>query len=197
MKSALAITALMCALWGSCALADPALPSMTDTLVTPELPVAPDTLAVRSVPVAPAKKPAKASDRSDKVPHRIPMVAMALSGVFPGGGQLYTQKYYRAVIFAGAIGYFGYGYYREDKAMNREVNLANSAESDADFMLHQNNYYAHYDNRRTFQWWGVGALLFSMIDAYIDAHMFKFDERAEPAITLRATPTSLALSAKF
>jgi hypothetical protein len=188
----------MCFLPWVPALAEPAAPDTQGTVIMQEAPAAPDAGAAQALPAAPPAKAAKPVDRSDKVPHRYPMVALALSGVFPGGGQLYTQKYFRAAAFAGALAYFGYGYCREDRAMGREVDLANSAATAAEFLQHRDSYYAHYDNRRSFQWWGVGVWLFSMMDAYIDAHMFKFDERAqEPRIGLRAGPNSLALSTKF
>ncbi|HTY09177.1 MAG TPA: DUF5683 domain-containing protein [Candidatus Edwardsbacteria bacterium] len=136
-------------------------------------------------------------DRSDKVPHRIPLVAAGLSAVFPGGGQLYTQKYYRAAAFAGTIGYFGYRYYQEDRAMRREFDLARGALTYDDQLAHAYNYDDHYQARRGAFWWGFGIWLFSLADAYVDAHMFRFDDRADPRIVLRAAPAGLALNVKF
>ncbi|MDI6739597.1 MAG: DUF5683 domain-containing protein [Candidatus Edwardsbacteria bacterium] len=211
LKRALVITALTCALLAASALADtdapaaPAPPDTQDTVNVQDTQAAPDTQATQAsqampvMPAAPGKKAAPADDRSDKVPHRYPLVSMACSAVFPGGGQLYTQKYFRAAAFAGTLGYLGYRYYKEDKLMNREFDLAvrTGNSNSPEFILHAENYYAHYDNRRTFQWWFVGIWLFSLADAYVDAHMFKFDERAEPKLSLQATPASLSLSAKF
>lgn len=195
----------MCALSGVSALADTdtltmqSLPAIQDSLNMQDIQIVPDTLdtqATSTMPSAPGRKTAKPEDRSDKVPHRYPMAALALSAVFPGGGQLYTQKYFRAAAFAGAIAYFGYGYYREDRAIRRELTETPLTLSDS--LAHAANYDFHYESRRGYMWWGIGIWLFSMADAYVDAHMFKFDERAqEPTIGLRATPNSLALSAKF
>jgi hypothetical protein len=140
---------------------------------------------------------AKPVDRSDKVPHRYPMVAMGLSAVFPGGGQLYTQKYYRAAAFAGAISYLGYHWYDENRQANR---IADTYAQGYDTAQQAQLYAAwsvHNDRQRTYQLWTIGIWLLSMADAYIDAHMFRFDDRADPQITLRATPSSLALCAKF
>lgn len=179
---------------GTVALADPAAPALPvateapDTLPAPDLPAAPD---------APAARPGRADDRSDKVPHRYPLAALALSAVFPGGGQLYTQKYLRAAAFAGTIGFFGYRFYREDRAMVREVDLASASADSAEFEAHRQSYYRHSDDRRSAMWWGIGIWLFSLADAYVDAHLFKFDERAEPSVTLRAAPDGIALCAKF
>jgi hypothetical protein len=140
---------------------------------------------------------AKPVDRSDKVPHRYPLLAVGLSAVCPGGGQLYTQKYYRAALFAGAIGYLGYHWYDEDRQANRIFDRHTLAIGSADSASLYESYLARIDRRRTYQLWTIGVWLFSLADAYIDAHMFRFDDRADPRITLQAAPGSLALSAKF
>jgi hypothetical protein len=208
MRMVLVITALACALLGSAALADPAAPAVLDTVATPQMPAspvapaAPDTLAIPEMPasgVAQATKPAKEDDRSAKVPRRIPMVSMALSAVFPGGGQLYTQKYFRAALFGGAIGYCGYRWYDADRQATKFYNLSNQAATLADSIYYFNAYVDQVDNnRRSWMLWTLTVWMISLADAYVDAHMFKFDERAlEPKIGLRATPNSLALSASF
>jgi hypothetical protein len=140
---------------------------------------------------------AKPVDRSDKVPHRYPMVAMGLSAICPGGGQLYTQKYYRAAGFAAAIGYLGYHWY-DEKRQADNITDAYYRTFDTEQRIQLNtDWQRHNDRQRTYQLWTIGIWLFSLADAYVDAHMFRFDDRADPRITLQATPSSLALCAKF
>lgn len=192
------LTLLAVLVAGTAALADPDAPAppdssaAADTLSAPAVTSAPDTLAM---PAAPPTKPGRTVDRTDRVPHRYPLVALSLSAVFPGGGQLYTQKYLRAAAFAGAIGYCGYGYWREDREMRRLASAALPTLSDS--LANAAQYEYHYGGRRGFQWWGIGIWLFSLADAYVDAHLFRFDERAEPAIVLRAAPDGFALCARF
>jgi hypothetical protein len=198
LKKILALAALICALPMAAGLADPGLPDSSAAPDMPARPAAADFPEPVPAAVALVKQTAKPDDRSDKVPHRAPALALALSAVVPGGGQLYTQKFIRAAAFAGALGYFGYGYWREDRAMRRDVSAGNAALTDAEAIAYYDSYSRHYENRRTYQWWGIGIWLFSLADAYVDAHLFKFDERAaEPAISLQAAPAGIALSARF
>ena len=81
--------------------------------------------------------------------------------------------------------------------MSQEIDLAYRATTTADFQMHVDNYSSHYDARHSAFWWGFGVWLFSLADAYVDAHMFRFDDRADPRIVLQAAPASLALNVKF
>lgn len=121
--------------------------------------------------------------KEEKIPHRSPLLAVCFSAAFPGGGQLYTQQYLRAAAFAGGLGYLGYCYNREDKAAIGNID--------------QDDYNYHNERRRTYKWWFIGIWTLSLADAYVDAHMFKFDERSEPGISLQVTPWSVALAKKF
>jgi hypothetical protein len=48
----------------------------------------------------------------------------------------------------------------------------------------ERNFYL--ENRRLSNWWLAGVILLSMIDAYVDAHLYDFDESPE----LGATPAA-------
>jgi len=37
----------------------------------------------------------------------------------------------------------------------------------------------YLENRRLSNWWLAGAILLSMIDAYVDAHLYHFDESTD------------------
>jgi hypothetical protein len=129
------------------------------------------------------KQQNKEDNRLDKKPHRSPLQAVCFSAVVPGGGQLYTQQYLRAVAFAGGLGYLGYCYHREDT----------SAIGNPD----QDDYNYHNKRRRKYKWWFAGIWILSLADAYVDAHMFKFDERSEPGISLDISPTTIYLTKRF
>jgi hypothetical protein len=118
-----------------------------------------------------------------KKPKRSPLLAVCFSSVFPGGGQLYTQQYLRAAGFAGGLGYLGYCYNREDKAA-----IGNPDQDDYNY---------HNDRRRTYKWWFIGVWAMSLADAYVDAHLFKFDEHSEPELSLQMAPGSIAICKKF
>ncbi len=117
------------------------------------------------------------------VPKRSPALAVALSAAFPGGGQIYTRNYVKAAAFAAGLGYIGYRYLEEDRAAKAST-----------------SYYEWWDHdayRHDYKWWGIGVWLVSMADAYVDAHLYKFDEQAEPEVSLRAGPGYAALAWRF
>jgi hypothetical protein len=117
------------------------------------------------------------------VPKRSPALAVAFSLALPGGGQLYTANYLKAGAFAGGIGYLGYRYLDEDRKVRAAVTY-----EDWDH---------HYERRRLYQWWGVGVWIFSLADAYVDAHLYKFDDQSEPGVALVPCPGGLALAGRF
>lgn len=119
----------------------------------------------------------------DQVPRRSPLLAVCLSAAVPGGGQLYTQQYLRAAAFAAGLGYLGYSYRREDLA----------AVGNAD----QDDYNYHDARRRKYKWWFIGIWTLSLADAYVGAHLFKFDQHSEPSLSLQAGPGNLSLVKRF
>ena len=126
--------------------------------------------------------PAKEKNE-EKKPHRSPLLSVCFSAALPGGGQLYTQQYLKAAIFAGGLGYLGYCYNREDQAA-----IGNPIQDDYNY---------HNQRRRNYKWWFIGIWTLSLADAYVDAHMFKFDEHSEPDLSLQVTPGSVALVKRF
>jgi hypothetical protein len=117
-----------------------------------------------------------------KKPHRSAFLAVSFSAVFPGGGQLYTQNYLKAAGFAGTLGYLGYNWYR--------YNEDYWASSDADM-----DYY--YEKRRKYMLWTIGVWLGSLADAYVSAHLYKFNYYSEPRISLAVGQNSVALTGRF
>jgi hypothetical protein len=97
-----------------------------------------------------------------------PAVALSLS-LLPGGGQFYTENYWKGVVFAGAQSYFGGGaVYLHLKARDAEQKQYESWEYDYDW----------YSTQRTnFLWWSALTWAIAMSDAYVSAHFYKFKEQ--------------------
>ena len=94
-----------------------------------------------------------------------PTGAMLRSIAFPGWGQWYNGKRFKAVIVFGAEA----GIIVNTIYQNQKVQKSKS-KFERDFYL---------ENRRLSNWWLAGAILLSMIDAYVDAHLYDFDESPE------------------
>jgi hypothetical protein len=121
-------------------------------------------------------------DTTFKKPHRSAFLAVSFSAVIPGGGQLYTQNYLKAAGFAGALGYLGYNWYEYDK------DYMNSSWAEEDY---------YYQKRRKFMLWTIGVWLGSLADAYVSAHLYKFNQNAEPRVTFVIDRNKLALAGRF
>jgi hypothetical protein len=121
-------------------------------------------------------------DPAFKKPHRSAFLAVSFSAVFPGGGQLYTQNYLKAAGFAGALGYLGHNWYAANKQYQ------NSSPAEEDF---------YYQRRRKYMLWTIGVWLGSLADAYVSAHLYKFNQNAEPRVTLVIDRNKLALAGRF
>ncbi|MFQ5631694.1 MAG: DUF5683 domain-containing protein [bacterium] len=92
-----------------------------------------------------------------------PTGAMVRSIFFPGWGQLYNGKWLKALIVFGAeAGFIGTAIYLNQKAHDdRETAL---------------NRELYADMRNTNYWRTGVAILISMLDAFVDAHLSDFDE---------------------
>ena len=101
-----------------------------------------------------------------------PKTAMIYSAVFPGLGQLYNGKKLKAVIFFGGE----FGLLANSIYLNQQYKKS-IFEYDKEFYL---------NNRNLSTWYLVGAVLFSVIDAFVDAHLYNFDE--SPDLSLNMTP---------
>ena len=107
-----------------------------------------------------------------------PFWVMMRSALIPGWGQLYNGKWWKAVIFGGAESAFLYGIYDEDR-------LADSAAAKARLYPAEESYWrsassSHRARKKDYLWWGAVATLLSLGDAYVDAHLRRFDAEFRP-----------------
>ncbi|MFH1010668.1 MAG: DUF5683 domain-containing protein [bacterium] len=110
-----------------------------------------------------------------------PTGALLRSLAFPGWGQFYNEEYLKAAL-----------------AFSIETSLAVSASYQNDQMRRYEKkgdseaakFYRNDRNRLI--WWLAGFILFSMGDAYVDAHLFDYD--ISPELSLKLSPmTGLTL----
>ena len=97
---------------------------------------------------------------------RSPGGALLRSLAVPGWGQAYNKKYFKAVVIAGGQGIL------LGSAMV-EWKRASAAKKDAGLSpaTRLENYRFYVNNRNLLLWLYAGATVFSMLDAYVDAHL--------------------------
>lgn len=94
-----------------------------------------------------------------------PQGAMLRSLIFPGWGQWYNGHRLKAVVVFGAeVGLLANSIYLNQKCQASQTTL------EREFYI---------NNRNLSNWWLLGVILFSMADAFVDAHLYRFDESPE------------------
>lgn len=94
-----------------------------------------------------------------------PQGAMLRSLIFPGWGQWYNRHRLKAVVVFGAeVGLLANSIYLNQKCQTSQTTL------EREFYI---------NNRNLSNWWLLGVILFSMADAFVDAHLYRFDESSK------------------
>lgn len=101
-------------------------------------------------------------DDSTQVKKKSPKTAMICALAFPGLGQLYNGKKFKALILGGTeIGLFVNSIYLN------QMYKKSTIEAEQEFYI---------QNRNLSTWYLVGIVLYNILDAFVDAHMYNFDE---------------------
>ncbi|OPX28962.1 MAG: hypothetical protein B1H06_02250 [Candidatus Cloacimonas sp. 4484_143] len=128
----------------------------------------------------------------EKVIKKQPLKAAALSCFIPGGGQLYNGKFIKSgfvlAVEGSFIGLATYHHLEAEKYYDKyEVSM-----SETDY----NEYVKYYERRQSDFFW-IGTIIFlSAIDAYVDAHLFDFEEKKNK-IHLKFENNTVGLSYNF
>jgi hypothetical protein len=152
------------------------------------------------------KKEKTSKDTSYFQMKKSPMLALVLSGVLPGAGQIYTGGWYKAPVIAGLVVGFLFAasvqnarYHVDIDSVNNQ--LARGDTYNADRYTLQREFYR--DDRD--KWYIYTGLVYiaNLLDAYISAHLFDFDV-SDPtnsayleAPRTRDEPWRLAISLRF
>ncbi len=154
----------------------------------------------RSAPLADASTPAAAdsariavvSDSTAALAPRIPLfeqprMVMLRSLVLPGWGQLHNRAWFKAAGFAGLEVWMGSNLIRDRRDLeriNQQVAEARAANDNAREAAAISEYNARLDRYIGRQWLLAGALTYSLLDAYVDAHFRNFDVefKKDPAL---------------
>lgn len=113
--------------------------------------------------------------------YRSPRGAMLRSIVFPGWGQWYNKKKFKSALIFCAEAACVYGYHYETGRIN---------DTDDDTLR---EFYS--DERRKYVWWLGGVIIYSMIDAFVDAYLDDFD--AQMSISNENNSTAIEFKIEF
>lgn len=123
--------------------------------------------------------------------HKSPTLALGLSAVLPGAGQVYNGQWWKAPLIFGGIGACFYGAFVQNARMNesadsaaaqlsrKETNLASRYKAAREF---------YRDDRDKFYIYAALVYVANVLDAYIAAHLFDFDVSDAGTIPFLSAP---------
>lgn len=124
-----------------------------------------------------------------------PVKASLFSLLLPGGGQYYNESKIKSALFFSTETYFTAKLIYDHNKMNDYYDKALSTIGEE----HQENawnYDRYYAKRQNDLWWLGGIAFMSVIDAFIDAHLYNFDEEKRK-IHLRFENKKVSVSYSF
>ena len=109
-----------------------------------------------------------------------PTLATVMSPVFPGWGQLYADNGWRGVLAFGAEMFYWTRLLMYDRKAERLLDWRDATDNDAvrDFYWAQAEEYREL--ARDNAWWSAGALFIMALDAYVGAHLHRFEHDPVP-----------------
>lgn|GEM_PF-437172 len=117
-----------------------------------------------------------------------PTGALLRSLALPGWGQLYNEQYIKSALVLAAEGLLVAGAVVEhQRAEDDHAVYQDLLQSDAVREAAWRRYSRRIDKRNAYLWYYAGFKFLSIIDAYVDAHLYRFDE-GPFAVQLRAEP---------
>lgn len=110
-----------------------------------------------------------------------PTGAVLMTPLFPGWGQLYTENSWRAALAFGVEMFYWTNMLMRDRRAIRYRGFGQNFEYGSQERIYYDALATeNWEQVRDFAWWSGGALLIIALDAYVGAHLFKFDDNAVP-----------------
>jgi len=104
--------------------------------------------------------------------------ALVASAAYPGLGQLLNGSEIKAAVIGVAEAYLIGRLVLEDRWTRHSLRRHRETGERGYF----DDYERHFDRRQTTIWWLVVVGLYGVADAYVDAHLSRFDEAVSPSI---------------
>ena len=131
-------------------------------------------------------------DTTLEEPERNATKAMLYSLLIPGGGQFYNKKYIKSAIeFTAETLLIGFTLHYHIK-MNNAYEKYEQTQNQEDY----NKYSNLYEKRQSMFWWLSALKFLSVIDSFVDAKLYNFDEKKKK-IELRFEGNSVSLNYRF
>ena len=119
-----------------------------------------------------------------------PRGALLRSAVYPGWGQLSNGKPYKACVIMAVEAYLAGVALSSDRLARDSGELAGAASTPAEIAGFERRRARYEDRRNAHFWWLGAAVLYSMLDAYVDANLAGVSEGASKPRPVQLEPRS-------
>jgi hypothetical protein len=130
--------------------------------------------------------------QSAAAPHKSTWMAMGLSAVVPGAGQVYNESYWKAPLVFGLGVYFIAEVFRYNRYADDYRQLYLASLSTTPVTQYQTKRDQYKDLRDANIWYFVIVYVLNIVDAYVDASLYGFD--VSPTLALRNHPGNIGFS---
>lgn len=125
-----------------------------------------------------------------------PNKASLYSFIVPGGGQYYNESPWKTILWGGSeIGFIALTSYHQSRFNDYKDKRDNSTNLD-DWNKWDREAGDQLHKRNNGFWWLGSTLILSMLDAYVDASLFDYEEE-EKKLNLQFSTNYLGLQFKF
>lgn len=128
------------------------------------------------------------------------LLAMGLSAVLPGAGQVYNESYWKTPIILGLGGWFVYewlqlnNYYR-DYRDRYNASITKASPTGINVLKSYREYYR--DLRDGFAWYLGILYALNILDAYVDASLYDFKQGLGVMLNASSQPNGIAINFKI
>ncbi len=129
-----------------------------------------------------------------------PSLALGLSAILPGAGQVYNGEWWKVPILYAMLGGFGYGAYIQNERYQdarRNLTIANFNDDAAGKRRWTDSRNFYRDDRDKFFIYMGLAYVANLIDAYISAHLFDFDVSDPAPLPAGISPMRVGIAVPF
>ena len=126
-----------------------------------------------------------------KLQKKSPTGALLRSLVFPGWGQFYNKQYFKsALVFGGESALLVAAVVDWSRAVEHKRNFEKLSDQTqlGDKLWEFEQYKFYRDRRNQFLWITAAVVFVSMFDAYVDAHIFDFNQEQMEDIHVNLAP---------
>jgi hypothetical protein len=144
----------------------------------------------------------KTTNQNEPRPFRMkknPWVAVGLSALIPGAGQMYNQSYWKIPIILGVGGYLGYEIYRNNDRYNQyeDLYIQSQAEDPNGNIIYKQQRDNFRDQRDRFIIFAALFYVINLVDAYVDAHLYDFDVSEDLKVQIMKGSELMKMSFSF